>query len=102
MQSFNHSQVLLLATRKMLTSKIVAISLLTVSAALCTAGGNIVSDHYEESVSYSRNPECKPSNLDRGVKCSAIGPSIKIKGGFVSDFFFNENEQCILKVICLF
>ncbi|XP_037036377.1 uncharacterized protein LOC119074372 [Bradysia coprophila] len=65
----------------MLNNKILVISL-TVSVAFCTAVRHITGNPYEETVSYSCEPECRPSNLDKGVKCSAIGPTIKIKGGF--------------------
>lgn len=52
-----------------------------------------VKSHYEECLTYSHNPWCKPSKLNIGVKCSAIGSSIEIKGGLVSiSFVFLSDE----------
>lgn len=51
----------------------------------CRPTSTIIRSHYEEAFSYIRNPQCKPSNLDKGIKCSAIGPSIEVKGGLVSE-----------------
>jgi len=64
----------------MLETKFLAVFLLS-AMAFSTATCNIVASHYEEMMTYAKNPHCKPSNLDKGVKCSAIGSPIEVKGG---------------------
>lgn len=64
----------------MLKSEILAIILLV--AIVYTTAHN-----YEEARTYNRNPECAPSNLDRGIKCSAVGPTITVQGGLVRILF---------------
>lgn len=68
----------------MLNSKILPVFLIAF-VAYSSAARNIVSNYYEETLSYSENPKCKPSTLDKGIKCSAVGPSIPIKSGLVSN-----------------
>lgn len=77
----------------MLNSKTLAAFLMTVvvyttadcgTPACHTEGSAIVRSHYEETLSYFRNPQCKPSNFDTGIKCSAVGSPITVQGGLVS------------------
>lgn len=53
------------------------------TVAYSTAARNIISNRYEETQTYLDNPECRPSTLDKGIKCSAVGPPIEIKSGLV-------------------
>lgn len=71
-------------------SKILAVFLIvTVACSPCSTARchNTVASHYEEKVTYSWNPQCKPSNLDKGIKCCDVGSSIQIAGGLVSIIF---------------
>lgn len=77
----------------MLSSKILAIFVIVAgpcSASICNTGScNTATsiherNHYEETLTYFRNPQCKPSNLDKGIRCSAVGTTIEVAGGLVS------------------
>lgn len=82
--SFLSSQV---NSNIMLSTKILAIFLMAAGA--CSTF--VVRNSYEETLSYLRNPQCKPSKLDKGIQCSAVGPSIEVAGGIVSiQFLFNN------------
>lgn len=83
--SFKWQNVLviqLLTFDKMLHGIISTVLLITIVSG-CTASF-VESDYYEENSTYSKNPQCKPSKLDIGIKCSAAPKSIEIKGGLVS------------------
>lgn len=60
--------------------------LLMLAVACSTATGIVIRNRYEETISYFRNPQCRPSRLDRGIQCSAIGSTIELQGGMVCIF----------------
>lgn len=64
---------------------LVSVLVITVtSTTACQNCSPVIRNYYEEKVSYSRNPQCKPSLLDKGIKCSNIGKTIEVQGGLVS------------------
>lgn len=69
----------------MLNSKVLVV--LLVAVAYNTVSCKVVADSYEELISYQDNPWCKPSILDKGIKCSAVKNPIEIQGGLVSISF---------------
>lgn len=91
----------------MLSSKILAIFLIAAgpcSASICNTGAcNTGSstherNQYEETLTYSRNPQCKPSNLDKGIRCSAVDSTIEVQGGLVSvQLLFNIRSDHFFK-----
>lgn len=92
----------------MLSSKILAIFVIVAgpcSASICNTGScNTATsiherNHYEETLTYFRNPQCKPSNLDKGIRCSAVGPTIEVAGGLVSIklLFNNPSDHFFLQ-----
>lgn len=74
----------------MLNYKILAVVFMV--AVSCSAA--VQRNYYEETWTYSRNPQCKPSNFDKGIKCSAVGPTInqKVASGMVSANFSVFND----------
>lgn len=62
---------------------------LTIFVAYSTASRkSIVDSYYEETLTYSDNPKCKPSTLDKGIKCSSVGSPILMEDGIVSVIIF--------------
>ncbi|XP_037050339.1 uncharacterized protein LOC119084461 [Bradysia coprophila] len=74
----------------MLSSKILfsilVLAAAEASTAVCTPRNTVIQTHYEETFSYSRNPHCRPSRLDRGIQCCDVGPTITVQGGLYSNY----------------
>jgi len=65
---------------------ILMVAVTVVQAKDSSKGSTVVQDHYEEWRSYSRNPQCRPSKLDTGLKCKDIGAAVEIQGGLYSNW----------------
>ncbi len=62
-----------------------ALACFVIIAVVCsTTTAIVVRSHYEETITYWGNPECKPSKLDKGLQCCNIGDTVEVKGGLVS------------------
>lgn len=71
----------------MLYSKIFSTMLKLVSFLMLVVGigsGEFIESYYEEELSFAQKPQCKPSNLNRGIACDKIGSAIEVQGGLVS------------------
>lgn len=69
---------------KMFNSRAFAIMVVVAMTASAVTCCRVESEYYEERCSYRRNPECRPSRLDTGLKCKDIGAPVQIQGGLVS------------------
>ncbi|XP_037038272.1 uncharacterized protein LOC119075810 [Bradysia coprophila] len=62
------------------------VGLIVAAVVYGTAHSIVVRSHYEETISYRRNPECAPSTLDKGIKCADIGETMTVRGGLYSNY----------------
>lgn len=67
---------------------VATVAVACIDAYVTTNLNTVVSTHYEETRSYSQNPQCKPSSLNKGIRCCDVGPSIEIQGELVSELRF--------------
>lgn len=84
-------------------SRILFVLLLITVIVTAENEGTVIESHYEESLSYSQNPQCKPSILDKGIQCTDVGPAFEVQGGLVSPvealfYFIDFNEMFLGKV----